>query len=163
MTSEPALKGRLGTAIMYSSVWEYTDTVSHSQPIKKDSAHQRHQIEFPFRSSLQRAQSNATDTGRKGRLKGWKGEERTKENGLSQWNTWAKCKCSRRPSIYILGSNCTVSPAGFQRDLLLDTWVRQEIMTVTFKWRSVNPLVVCIRISGKSGCSKLQHLSTVPC
>lgn len=38
-----------------------------------------------------------------------------------------------------------VTPASLHRDLLLNTWMWQEIMTTILKWRPMNLLLVCIK------------------
>jgi len=65
MMSKPALRGRLGTVIMRSAVWEYTDNF-WSQLIKKKTVQIKGTKYISFRSSLRPAQFDAQTQGEKG-------------------------------------------------------------------------------------------------
>lgn len=72
MMSKPALRGRLGTVIMRSAVWEYTDNF-WSQLIKKKTVQIKGTKYISFRSSLRPAQFDAQTQGEKGSWQDEKG------------------------------------------------------------------------------------------
>lgn len=107
MMSKPVLRGRLGTAIMYSSVWEYNFLFITYKEQKKRLCASKAPNTFPCRSSPQPAQPDTTDWERR-EADRVKRKVRTMESGLSHQNTQGKHKHSRKPSVYTLSSNCTV-------------------------------------------------------